>query len=74
MSSVIASNIVSFNEVTESKPRVVVKIGSSLLANGERLTPRFAFIHGLLSDIAQMQAKGYEVILTSSGSVALGSG
>ena len=72
MNSIIESNIVSFNKVTESKPRVVVKIGSSLLANGEHLTPRFAFIHGLLSDIAQLQAKGYEVILTSSGSVALG--
>jgi len=72
MKSIIESNIVSFNKVTENKPRIVVKIGSSLLANGEHLTPRFAFIHGLLSDIAQLQAKGYEIILTSSGSVALG--
>ena len=72
MNSLIESNIVSFNKVTESKPRVVVKIGSSLLANGEHLTPKYAFIHGLLSDIAVLRAKGYEVILTSSGSVALG--
>ncbi len=72
MNSLIESNIVSFNKITESKPRVVVKIGSSLLANGEHLTPRYAFIHGLLSDIATLQSKGFEVILTSSGSVALG--
>lgn len=72
MNSFIESNIVSFNKVTDSKPRIVVKIGSSLLANDEHLTPRYAFIHGLLSDIATLQSKGYEVILTSSGSVALG--
>lgn len=72
MSSLIDSDIVSFNKVTENKPRVVVKIGSSLLANGDLLTPRYAFIHGVLSDIADLKSKGYEVILTSSGSVALG--
>lgn len=72
MNSLIETNRVSFNKVTESKPRVVVKIGSSLLANADLLTPRYAFIHGLLSDIALLQEKGFEVILTSSGSVALG--
>jgi glutamate 5-kinase len=72
MNSVIESNIVSFNKKIECKPRVVVKVGSSLLANGSNLTPRYAFIHGLLSDIAALRDKGYDVILTSSGSVALG--
>lgn len=72
MNSISQSNITSFNEVTENKPRIVVKIGSSLLSNEEHLTPRFAFIHGLLSDIARLKVKGYEIILTSSGSVALG--
>lgn len=72
MTSLIESNRVSFNKVNDSKPRVVVKIGSSLLANSEHMTPCYAFIHGLLSDIAMLQKKGYEIILTSSGSVALG--
>lgn len=72
MSSLIDSDIVSFNKITENRPRIVVKIGSSLLANDELLTPRYAFIHGVLSDIAKLKAKGFEVILTSSGSVALG--
>jgi glutamate 5-kinase len=72
MNSLIESDIVSFNKVTESKPRIVVKIGSSLLANEDHLTPRYAFIHGLLSDVAMLREQGYEVILTSSGSVALG--
>jgi len=54
------------------RKRIVVKIGSSLLANETNLTVRYAFIHGLLSDIASLRARGYEVVLTSSGSVALG--
>lgn len=52
--------------------RVVVKIGSSLLANSDRLTPRFGFLQRLLEDVARLRDEGYEVILTSSGAVALG--
>lgn len=54
------------------KPRIVIKVGSSLLANVKNLTPSFAFMHGLLSDISTLRDQGYEVVLTSSGSVALG--
>lgn len=54
------------------KSRLVVKVGSSLLANSDRLTPRFAFIQRLLEDIARLRDEGYEVILCSSGAVALG--
>lgn len=57
--------------VSERK-RIVVKIGSSLLASDGRLTLRYAFMHGLLADIAQLRTEGYDVILASSGSVALG--
>ncbi len=52
--------------------RIVVKIGSSLLANSDRLTPRFGFLQRLLEDVARLRDDGYEVILTSSGAVALG--
>ncbi len=52
--------------------RIVVKVGSSLLASDELLRPRYSFMHGLLSDIARLQKEGYEVVLASSGSVALG--
>ena len=51
---------------------IVVKVGSSLLANAERLTPRWAFMHNLLEDIARLREGGAKVILCSSGSVALG--
>ena len=57
---------------TENKQRIVIKVGSSLLASSDHLTPRYAFMHGLLRDIAGLQNEGYEVVLTSSGSVALG--
>lgn len=54
------------------KKKIVVKIGSSLLANSENLTLRYAFMNGLLSDLAQLQREGHNIVLTSSGSVALG--
>ncbi|WP_458790698.1 glutamate 5-kinase [Yoonia sp. MH D7] len=54
------------------KKKIVIKIGSSLLANSDNLTLRYAFMNGLLSDLAQLQREGHNIILTSSGSVALG--
>lgn len=54
------------------KKKIVVKIGSSLLANSDNLTLRYAFMNGLLSDLATLQREGHDIILTSSGSVALG--
>lgn len=54
------------------KRNIVVKIGSALLANLELLTPRYGFLQRLLEDIAQLRAEGTNVILCSSGSVALG--
>ncbi|WP_439102727.1 glutamate 5-kinase [Congregibacter sp.] len=58
--------------MTGDQPRIVVKVGSSLLANTPDLRPRYAFMHGLLSDIAKLRDQGFEVVLASSGSVALG--
>ncbi|MEL7738792.1 glutamate 5-kinase [Citromicrobium bathyomarinum] len=51
---------------------VVVKIGSTLVANSERLTPRFGFIQRMLEDVAKLRERGTNVILCSSGAVALG--
>ncbi|WP_262690529.1 glutamate 5-kinase [Kordiimonas aestuarii] len=55
-----------------NQKRIVVKIGSSLLAHSQQLTLRYAFMHGLLSDIARLKEQGYDVVLMSSGAVALG--
>lgn len=52
--------------------KIVVKIGSSLLAHSDRLTLRYGFINGLLSDLSQLMSEGYDIVLASSGSVALG--
>jgi glutamate 5-kinase len=52
--------------------RVVVKIGSSLLTDQFRLTPRWAFLQRIVEDIALLREEGFEVILCSSGAVALG--
>jgi glutamate 5-kinase len=52
--------------------RIVIKIGSSLLTNQALLTPRWGFLQRIMEDIALLRAEGYEVILCSSGAVALG--
>lgn len=62
------------NQTTTSQTpgRIVIKIGSALLANTARLTPRYGFIQRLLEDIARLRSQGHDVILCSSGAVALG--
>ena len=43
-----------------------------MLANSDRFTPRFGFMQRLLEDIARLRDEGFEVVLCSSGAVALG--
>jgi glutamate 5-kinase len=50
--------------------RLVVKIGSALLVGPEGL--RAAWLAGLAADVAAARARGAEVILVSSGAIALG--
>jgi glutamate 5-kinase len=52
--------------------RVVVKVGSALLV--ERTTGRInrAWLESLAGDIAALRARGQEVVLVSSGAIALG--
>ncbi|MEL6913028.1 MAG: glutamate 5-kinase [Pseudomonadota bacterium] len=52
--------------------RVVVKIGSSLLVGVTGL--KAAWLSSLASDVAGLKAQGKDVILVSSGSIALGRG
>ncbi len=54
------------------KRKIVIKIGSALLANQDLLTPRFGFLQRLLEDAARLRSEGNDVIICSSGSVALG--
>ncbi len=53
-----------------SAKRVVIKIGSSLIAGDAR--QRHAWLAAMAADIAALHGQGVEVILVSSGAVALG--
>ncbi len=52
--------------------RVVVKIGSALLVDRETGTLRSGWLTALADDVAHLRASGSDVILVSSGSIALG--
>ncbi|MEP2532489.1 glutamate 5-kinase [Shimia sp.] len=54
--------------------RVVIKIGSALLVDRDNGALRRDWLTGLAEDVAQLKARGTDVILVSSGSIALGRG
>jgi glutamate 5-kinase len=58
-------------EWSEAK-RLVVKIGSSLLVDGEAGTLRAAWLASLADDIAGLRNAGKQVVVVSSGAIALG--
>lgn len=55
-----------------SRRRVVVKIGSALLVDALTGALRADWLAGLAADVADLRAAGAEVMLVSSGSIALG--
>jgi glutamate 5-kinase len=54
--------------------RLVVKIGSALLVDGATGALRSDWLMGLAEDVARLKARGTDVVLVSSGSIALGRG
>ena len=52
--------------------RVVIKIGSALLVDASTGLLRADWLAGLADDIAMLKADGKEVLIVSSGSIALG--
>ncbi|MGH1414599.1 MAG: glutamate 5-kinase [Pelagimonas sp.] len=54
--------------------RVVVKIGSALLVDRETGDLRADWLRAIADDIASLRARGADVVLVSSGSIALGRG
>lgn len=52
--------------------RLVVKIGSALLVDRESGLLRSEWLHSLAQDVAWLKGQGTDVILVSSGSIALG--
>ena len=58
-------------ETLEKVRRVVVKVGSSILASRDRGLHRNVFSH-LAKEISTLKHQGYEMILVSSGAIAAG--
>jgi len=55
-----------------SAKRIVIKLGSSLVADAASACARQRWMQSLAADIATLHAAGKDVILVSSGAVALG--
>lgn len=52
--------------------RLVIKVGSSLLIGGDGHVHR-PWLDGLAEDLAMLQGQGHELVVVSSGSIAIGS-
>jgi glutamate 5-kinase len=55
-----------------SSRRLVVKIGSALLVDDETGDIRHAWLEALAADVAACRARDTEVVLVSSGAIAVG--
>jgi glutamate 5-kinase len=51
--------------------RLVVKVGSALVVDETTAAPREAWLAGVAADVAALRARGTEVVLVSSGAIAL---
>ncbi|WP_407493321.1 glutamate 5-kinase [Pseudooceanicola sp. MF1-13] len=54
--------------------RVVIKIGSALLVDRDTGSLRADWLQSLADDVADLRGRGVDVVLVSSGSIALGRG
>src|ERR1700685_1779248 len=59
------------HRLTDAK-RVIVKVGSALLVEAEKGRLNRAWLESFAADMARMRKRGQEVILVSSGAIALG--
>jgi glutamate 5-kinase len=67
----VADRKLSAHRLIEAK-RVVVKVGSALLVDGEKGRLNRTWLEGFAADIAHLRRRGQDVILVSSGAIALG--
>jgi glutamate 5-kinase len=59
------------NRLAKAK-RIVIKVGSALLVEQKTGTVKQAWLTSLVDDLSQLKAKGADIILVSSGAIALG--
>src|SRR5438046_9810866 len=52
--------------------RIVVKVGSALLVDGDSGRVNRAWLETLVEDLSRLRRRGQRVILVSSGAIALG--
>jgi glutamate 5-kinase len=56
----------------DSAKRLVIKIGSALLVDAATGEPKREWLAGICADIAEARARGQDVVVVSSGAIALG--
>ena len=67
----IADRKTAARRLTDAK-RIVVKVGSTLLVDGDKGRLNRSWLESLAADVAALRKRGQEVILVSSGAIALG--
>jgi glutamate 5-kinase len=67
----VADRKIAARRLTDAK-RVVVKVGSALLVDSDKGRLNRAWLESLAADVAACRKRGQEVILVSSGAIALG--
>ena len=68
----LKKNIMNKQDLIKKTKRVVIKIGSALLINSETGKLQKNWLETLAFDIHNLIKSGIEVIIVSSGSIALG--
>ena len=63
---------VSANSPLAAAHRVVIKVGSALLVDGASGRLNRSWLESLVEDLVDLRAQGKEVVLVSSGAIALG--
>ena len=58
-------------DLVKESQRLIIKIGSALLVNSETGEIRFNWLEKMADDIANLRSREKEVIIVSSGAVAL---
>lgn len=59
-------------DVIAKAKRIVIKVGSSLMVNQDKGDLREKWLYSLTEDVANLRAKNKDVVIVTSGSVALG--
>ncbi len=67
----IADRKAAARRLTDAK-RIVVKVGSTLLVDGDKGRLNRSWLESLAADVAAFRKRGQEIILVSSGAIALG--